>query len=189
LSNFREVYPNPMHTLSLTLDFFSSYPLFKLTETEPTEIYRNKQLSYTHNNMCLNVCQVSIYTQKRYKNITNLLYLYLYIYIMAKLFIVSSINNNYSLIECFLWKMFQDLEPDSVYVKIIEYSIAGKCFLTSDIWEKILLKNRSSALKKFVKSIYTFKVCIYFVYYIMQFKMYRKTHKLSFRKHFILNHD
>lgn len=53
--------------------------------------------------------------------------------------------------------MFQDLEPDSVFVKIIEYSIAGKCFLTSDIWEKILLKNRSSTFKKIIKSISTFK--------------------------------
>ncbi|XP_022162684.1 uncharacterized protein LOC111028371 isoform X1 [Myzus persicae] len=112
--NVKEVYPNPMHTLSLTLDFFPMYPLFKLTEGEPTEIYRNKQLSYTHNNMCLNVCQ-----------------------------------------------MFQDLEPGSVYVKIIEYSIAGKCFLTSEIWEKILLKNRSSALKKILKSISTFKETLY----------------------------
>lgn len=85
--------------------------------------------------------------------------------------------------------MFQDLEPGSVYVKIIEYSIAGKCFLTSDIWEKILLKNRSSALKKFLKSISTFKVGTYFLYYIMQVKMYQKIHKLSFRKHFTLNRD
>lgn len=54
--------------------------------------------------------------------------------------------------------MFQDLEPDSVFVKIVEYSIAGKSFLTSDIWEKILLKNRSSTLKKCLKSISTFKV-------------------------------
>lgn len=54
--------------------------------------------------------------------------------------------------------MFQDLEPDSVYVKIIEYSIAGKCFLTKDIWEKILLKNRSSTIKKIFKSISTLKV-------------------------------
>lgn len=54
--------------------------------------------------------------------------------------------------------MFQDLEPESVFVKIIEYSIAGKCFLTSDVWEKILLKNRSSAFKKLIKSISTFKV-------------------------------
>jgi len=60
--------------------------------------------------------------------------------------------------------MFQDLEPGSVYVKIIEYSIAGKCFLTSNIWEKILIKNRSSALKKCLKSFSTFKVGIYFVY-------------------------
>lgn len=62
--------------------------------------------------------------------------------------------------------MFQDLEPGSVYVKIIEYSIAGKCFLTNEIWGKILLKNRSSVLKKFLKSISTFKVGIYFVYNI-----------------------
>ncbi|XP_026822720.1 uncharacterized protein LOC113560827 [Rhopalosiphum maidis] len=112
--NVKEVYPNPMHTLSLTLDFFSTFPLFKLTEKELTDIYCNKQLSYTHNNMCLNVCQ-----------------------------------------------MFQDLEPDSVYVKIIEYSIAGQCFLTSSIWEKILLKNRSSALQKFLKSISSFKETLY----------------------------
>lgn len=85
--------------------------------------------------------------------------------------------------------MFQDLEPGSVYVKIIEYSIAGKCFLTSDIWEKILLKNRSSALKKFLKSISTLKVGTYFFYYIMQVKMYQKIPKLSFRKHFTLNRD
>ncbi|XP_060861181.1 uncharacterized protein LOC132938394 isoform X3 [Metopolophium dirhodum] len=123
--NVKEVYPNPMHTLSLTLDFFSTYPLFKLTEGEPTEIYRNKQLSYTHNNMCLNVCQ-----------------------------------------------MFQDLEPDSVYVKIIEYSIAGQCFLTSDIWEKILLKNRSSALKKILKSFSTFKETLY-----LEWRL-NETHKL-----------
>lgn len=57
-----------------------------------------------------------------------------------------------------LLKMFQDLEPQSVFVKIIEYSLAGKSFLTSDIWEKILSKNRNSALKKFLKSISTFKV-------------------------------
>ncbi|CAI6346497.1 unnamed protein product [Macrosiphum euphorbiae] len=123
--NVKEVYPNPMHTLSLTLDFFSMYPLFKLTEGEPTEIYRNKQLSYTHNNMCLNVCQ-----------------------------------------------MFQDLEPGSVYVKIIEYSIAGQCFLTSNIWEKILLKNRSSALKKILKSFSTFKETLY-----LESKI-NETHKL-----------
>jgi len=60
--------------------------------------------------------------------------------------------------------MFQDLEPGSVYVKIIEYSIAGQCFLTSNIWEKILLKNRSSALKKMLKSFSTFKVGVCFVY-------------------------
>jgi len=59
--------------------------------------------------------------------------------------------------------MFQDLEPGSVYVKIIEYSIAGQCFLTSTIWEKILLKNRSSALQKFFKSISSLKVGICFV--------------------------
>ncbi|XP_016663303.2 uncharacterized protein LOC100569517 [Acyrthosiphon pisum] len=123
--NVKEVYPNPMHTLSLTLDFFSTYPLFKLTEGEPTEIYRNKQLSYTHNNMCLNVCQ-----------------------------------------------MFQDLEPGSVYVKIIEYSIAGQCFLTSDIWEKILLKNRSSTLKKILKSFSTFKETLY-----LEWRL-NETHKL-----------
>ncbi|VVC45766.1 ATP-grasp fold, subdomain 1,PEP-utilising enzyme, mobile domain,Pyruvate phosphate dikinase [Cinara cedri] len=112
--NVKEVYPNPVHPLSLTLDFFSAYPLFKIIEGEPTDIYRSKQLCYTHYNLCLNVCQ-----------------------------------------------MFQDLEPSSVYVNIIEYSIAGKSFLTSDIWEKILLKNRSSALKKFLKSISTFKEILY----------------------------
>lgn len=53
--------------------------------------------------------------------------------------------------------MFQDLEPDSLYVKIIEYSIAGKCFLTSDIWQKIALKNQSSTFKKIIKSISTLK--------------------------------
>ncbi|XP_025408161.1 uncharacterized protein LOC112681979 [Sipha flava] len=108
--NVKEVYPNPMHPLSLTLDFFSMYPLFKLTVREPTEIYRNKQLFYTHYNLCLNVCQI-----------------------------------------------FQDLEPHSVFVKIIEYSIAGKSFLTNDMWEKILSKNRNSALKKIFKSISTLK--------------------------------
>jgi len=71
--------------------------------------------------------------------------------------------------------MFQDLEPGSVYVKIIEYSIAGQCFLTSDIWEKILLKNRSSALKKMLKSFSTFKVDIYFVDYRTHVKMYWTT--------------
>lgn len=54
--------------------------------------------------------------------------------------------------------MFQDLEPNSVYVNLIQFSIAGKSFLTSDIWEKIFLKNHSSALKKLFKSISTFKV-------------------------------
>lgn len=53
--------------------------------------------------------------------------------------------------------MFQDLEPHSVFVKIIEYSIAGKSFLTNDIWEKILSKNRNSALKRCLKSISTLK--------------------------------
>lgn len=62
--------------------------------------------------------------------------------------------------------MFQDLEPGSVYVKIIEYSIAGQSFLTSNIWEKILLKNRSSALQKCLRSIYSFKVVICFVWNI-----------------------
>lgn len=56
--------------------------------------------------------------------------------------------------------MFQDLEPDTIYVKIIEYSIAGQSFLTSNIWEKILLKNRSSTLEKIFKLIDTFKVFI-----------------------------
>lgn len=56
--NFREVYPNPMHPLSLTLDFFSSYPLFKLNEGELTDIYRNKPLFFSQYNLCLNVCQV-----------------------------------------------------------------------------------------------------------------------------------
>uniref|UniRef100_A0A2H8TRJ0 Putative phosphoenolpyruvate synthase n=1 Tax=Melanaphis sacchari TaxID=742174 RepID=A0A2H8TRJ0_9HEMI len=108
--NVKEVYPNPMHTLSSTLDFFSTYPLFKLTETEPTDIYCNKQMCHTHNHICLNVC-----------------------------------------------KMFQDLQPGSVYVKIIEYSIAGKSFLTDNIWEKILLKNRKSVLQKILKSYSSFK--------------------------------
>ncbi|CAH1725995.1 unnamed protein product [Aphis gossypii] len=112
--NAKEVYPKPMHTLSLTLDLFSMYPLFKLTEKEPTDIYCNKQLNYTHNNICFNVCQI-----------------------------------------------FQDLEPGSVYVKIIEYSIAGQSFLTSDIWDKILLKNRSSALQQFLRSIYSFKETLF----------------------------
>jgi len=60
----------------------------------------------------------------------------------------------------FCFKMFQDLEPDSVFVKMIEYSIAGKSFLTSDIWEKILSKNHSSVLKNFLKTFSTFKVRI-----------------------------
>jgi len=68
--------------------------------------------------------------------------------------------------------MFQDLEPGSVYVKIIEYSIAGQSFLTSDIWDKILLKNRSSALQKFLKSIYSFKVVICFVYVMYNITIY-----------------
>lgn len=62
----------------------------------------------------------------------------------------------------YLSKMFQDLEPNSVYVNLIEFSIAGQFFMTSEIWEKILLKNRSSALKKLFKSIYTFKVTYLF---------------------------
>lgn len=57
--------------------------------------------------------------------------------------------------------MFQDLEPDSVFVKIIEYSIAGKSFLTKDIWEKILLKHRTSAMKKLTKLFFTLKVGFY----------------------------
>lgn len=61
-------------------------------------------------------------------------------------------------------KMFQDLEPDSVYVKIIEYSMAGKTFLTSEIWKKTLMKNHSSTLKKIVKSIFTFKVQVLVFY-------------------------
>jgi len=54
--------------------------------------------------------------------------------------------------------MFQDLEANSVYVKIIEYSIAGKCFLSGEIWKKILLRKRSSAFNKCMRSISTFKV-------------------------------
>lgn len=56
--------------------------------------------------------------------------------------------------------MFQDLVPNSMYVKIIEYSIAGKSFLTSDIWGKIALKNNSTVMKKLFKSVSTFKVYI-----------------------------
>ena len=161
-----------MYTLSLTLDVFSTYPLFKLTEGEPTEIYRNRQLFFTHNNMCLNVCQVGTYTkQKRFTNLNKLLYLH-----RLKCFID------------FLWKLFQDLEPGSVYVKIIEYSIAGQSFLTDDIWEKILLKNRSSAFKKMLKSISTFKVGIYFVWRI-HVKMYCKTHRIFFRKYYTSNRE
>lgn len=54
--------------------------------------------------------------------------------------------------------MFQDLEVGSVYVKIIEYSIAGKCFLTDDIWQRILSRKRSSVFKKCIRSFLTFKV-------------------------------
>lgn len=57
--------------------------------------------------------------------------------------------------------MFQDLDPDSVFVKIIEYSIAGKSFLTNDVWKKILLKNRTSAIKKFTKLFTTLRVGFY----------------------------
>lgn len=61
--------------------------------------------------------------------------------------------------------MFQNLEPDSVFVKIIEYSIAGKSFLTKDIWKKISLKTRTSAMKKWTKLFSTLKVGFYNVSY------------------------
>ncbi|XP_050419567.1 uncharacterized protein LOC126832726 isoform X2 [Adelges cooleyi] len=106
--NSRDGFPNAVHPLSLTLDFFSLFPLLKLTEGDPTDFYRSKQLLYTSFNCCLNVCQI-----------------------------------------------FQDLEPGSMYSDVIQYAVAGKLFLTDDVWNKILLKNTTSIVKMLKKSILT----------------------------------
>lgn len=79
-------------------------------------------------------------------------------FLQHKMIISNIISIKYCKISKLLLKMFQDLDPDSVYVKIIEYSIAGKHFLTDDIWDKILLKNHGSGLKTILKLISTIKV-------------------------------
>lgn len=58
--DFREVYPYPMHPLSLTLDFFSTNQLMHLSNEDLTDIYSKKNLLFTNFNMCLSVDRVSL---------------------------------------------------------------------------------------------------------------------------------
>lgn len=61
----------------------------------------------------------------------------------------------------YVLKLFQHLEPNNISVKILEYSLAGKSFMTSEIWEKILKTNQKSVVQKYFHTLLTFKVCVY----------------------------
>lgn len=65
------------------------------------------------------------------------------------------------IVPLFVLKIFQHLEHNTPFMKVIEYSIAGKSFVTSEIFEKISMKKHISAIEKFFNSLLLFKVCIY----------------------------